>query len=64
MDVPSHVLALRQEILLKRGEKKDDVEFTFKSGKAWDHLGTATLWNRIKSHPDVGERWVSQVRSF
>jgi len=23
----------------------------------WNHLGEATLMNRIKSHPDVGEAW-------
>ena len=58
MNVPESVQALRKEVLMRRGAKKDDVEFTFKTG-AWDHLGTATLYNRIKSHPDVGEIWVS-----
>lgn len=57
MDVPETVKALRQEVLARRGTKKDDIEFTFRPGQ-WDHLGTATLYNRIKSHPDVGERWV------
>jgi len=38
--------------------RKDDVEFTFRKGR-WGHLGEATLANRIRSHPDVGERWVS-----
>lgn len=56
MEVPEHVKALRQEIIGKQGIKKDDIEFTFSKGR-WGHLGEATLMNRIKSHPDVGERW-------
>ena len=38
----------------------DDVEFTFTKGR-WKHLGEATLWNRVKSHPDVGERWYPEI---
>lgn len=64
MDVPDHVRALRQNILEKEGGRKDDVEFTFVKGR-WNHLGEATLMNRVKSHPDVSERWcVSGVRSW
>lgn len=54
--------ARRKKKKMARGEgeggggKKDEVEFTFIKGK-WKHLGEATLMNRIKSHPDVGERW-------
>lgn len=55
MDVPGEVLALRDEA---RARRRDDVEFTFVKGR-WGHLGEATLMNRVKSHPDVGERWVS-----
>ena len=57
MDVPQAVLELRDEA---RKGRRDDVEFTFVKGR-WGHLGEATLMNRIKSHPDVGERWVSLV---
>ncbi|EUC40991.1 hypothetical protein COCMIDRAFT_107364 [Bipolaris oryzae ATCC 44560] len=53
MDVPEEVLKLRDEA---RKQRRDDVEFTFVKGR-WGHLGEATLMNRIKSHPDVGERW-------
>lgn len=56
MDVPAHVKSLREDILRQRGEKIDDIEFTFVKGM-WSKLGEATLMNRIKSHPDVGERW-------
>ena len=56
MDVPEHVRALRKEILDREGGRRDDVEFTFVKGK-WSHLGEATLMNRVKSHPDVSERW-------
>jgi isopenicillin N synthase-like dioxygenase len=62
MDVPAEVLALRDEA---RKGRRDDVEFTFVKGR-WGHLGEATLMNRVKSHPDVGERWypdlLEQVR--
>lgn len=61
MDVPDYVKELRREVLQRRGEKLDDVEFTFIKGM-WTKLGEATLMNRIKSHPDVGERWVSEQR--
>ena len=47
---------MRREILEREGGRRDDVEFTFVKGK-WNHLGEATLMNRIKSHPDVSERW-------
>lgn len=60
MDVPDHVLELRRDILEREGGRKDDVEFTFVKGR-WNHLGEATLMNRIKSHPDVGERWYPQL---
>jgi isopenicillin N synthase-like dioxygenase len=59
MDVPEDVLKLRDEV---RKGRRDDVEFTFVKGR-WGHLGEATLMNRIKSHPDVGERWVSHFLS-
>jgi hypothetical protein len=61
MDVPASVKELRSEILERRGTKLDDVEFTFIKGQ-WSRLGEATLMNRIKSHPDVGERWVGLLR--
>lgn len=56
MDVPDHVRALRKDILEREGGRRDDVEFTFVKGR-WSHLGEATLMNRVKSHPDVAERW-------
>ncbi|KAJ4987605.1 naringenin 3-dioxygenase [Stagonosporopsis vannaccii] len=57
MDVPESVLRLRDEA---RKARKDDVEFTFVKGR-WGHLGEATLMNRVKSHPDVGERWYPEL---
>jgi hypothetical protein len=60
MDVPDHVRELRKDILEREGGRKDDVEFTFVKGR-WNHLGEATLMNRIKSHPDVGERWYPEL---
>jgi isopenicillin N synthase-like dioxygenase len=56
MDVPEEVRRLGEQAAA--GSNKDDVEFTFYKGR-WGHLGEATLANRVKSHPDVGERWVS-----
>lgn len=60
MEVPEDVLRLRREVLRRNGGRKDDVEFTFEKGR-WSHLGEATLMNRIKSHPDVGERWYPEL---
>lgn len=57
MQMPEEVMQLRREVLERNGAKNDDVEFTFSKGR-WGHLGEATLMNRIRSHPDVGERWV------
>jgi isopenicillin N synthase-like dioxygenase len=56
MAIPEELKELRRKVLERNGGRLDDVEFTFKTGK-YKHLGEATLMNRIKSHPDVGERW-------
>ena len=61
VDIPAEILAMRDEELGKRGgERRDDVEFTFERGR-WGHLGEATLANRVRSHPDVGEAWYPGV---
>ncbi|KAI9744613.1 MAG: hypothetical protein M1818_002142 [Claussenomyces sp. TS43310] len=60
MDVPETVKELRRGIVGRNGGRLDDVEFTFKKGR-YKHLGEATLMNRIKSHPDVGERWYPEL---
>jgi hypothetical protein len=61
MDVPQEMLELRDQRMKGRGGKRvDDVEFTFEKGR-WKHLGEATLFNRIKSHQDVGERWYPDI---
>ncbi|KAI9815831.1 MAG: hypothetical protein M1832_005245 [Thelocarpon impressellum] len=56
MDVPEEVKTLKREI---DGPENgtNDVEFTFVKGR-WQHLGEATMANRVRSHVDVGERWV------
>ena len=65
MEVPEEVKDMRRKVMAKNGDRLDDVEFTFKKGR-YKHLGEATLMNRIKSHPDVGERWypdlLAQIR--
>jgi hypothetical protein len=60
MDVPEDIKELRRKVVERNGGRLDDVEFTFKKGK-YRHLGEATLMNRIKSHPDVGERWYPEL---
>ncbi|KAL8911410.1 MAG: hypothetical protein Q9171_003400 [Xanthocarpia ochracea] len=61
VDIPSGIMEMREQILKKRAVGKgDDVEFTFTKGR-WGHLGEATLTNRVKSHPDVGERWYPDI---
>ena len=57
VDIPEEILAMRDQRLSERGAQRvDDVEFTFTKGR-FKHLGEATLFNRIRSHQDVGERW-------
>ncbi|KAK4147762.1 uncharacterized protein C8A04DRAFT_8753 [Dichotomopilus funicola] len=55
--VPEHVREQRRKALERAGGRLDDVEFTFRRGRAAKTLGEATFRNRVKSHPDVGERW-------
>ncbi|KAG6269465.1 hypothetical protein E4U49_006454 [Claviceps purpurea] len=55
--VPEEVRRLREEVVERAGGRMDDVEFTFRGGGVAKTLGEATLRNRIKSHPDVGEKW-------
>ncbi|MCJ1302804.1 hypothetical protein MMC08_005609 [Hypocenomyce scalaris] len=56
VDCPEWVREMRSKVIEANGGRRDDVEFTFEKGR-WGHLGEATLMNRIKSHPDVGERF-------
>ncbi|PKS08234.1 hypothetical protein jhhlp_005176 [Lomentospora prolificans] len=56
-EVPEHVRQQRAKIVEQHGGRLDDVEFTFRSGGVAKTLGEATLRNRVKSHPDVAERW-------
>ena len=60
VDIPSEILQMRDDRMQARGGRIDDVEFTFEKGR-WGHLGEATLTNRVKSHPDVGERWYPDI---
>ncbi|GAO16285.1 uncharacterized protein UV8b_05690 [Ustilaginoidea virens] len=55
--VPDEVVEQRRKVSERTGGRIDDVEFTFRTGAAAKTLGEATLRNRIKSHPDVGEKW-------
>lgn len=57
VDVPA---AIREEKRRMGRGGRSDVEFTFEKGR-WGHLGEATLWNRVKSHTDVGERWYPEI---
>ncbi|KAL8414187.1 hypothetical protein RB594_005420 [Gaeumannomyces avenae] len=60
--VPDEVRAQRARVLAENGAGRlDDVEFTFRTGGAARTLGEATLRNRVKSHPDVGERWYPEI---
>ncbi|KAI1106162.1 putative isopenicillin N synthetase [Jackrogersella minutella] len=60
--VPEGVRRLRLEVLAANGGSRlDDVEFTFRKGGAAATLGEATLRNRVKSHPDVGEAWYPDI---
>ncbi|RYP67387.1 hypothetical protein DL769_005773 [Monosporascus sp. CRB-8-3] len=63
--VPDEVRELRRRIDGTLGSGGGDaVEFTFRTGGANGGartLGEATLRNRVKSHPDVGERWYPEI---
>ncbi|KAF3357426.1 Putative inactive serine/threonine-protein kinase slob1 [Verticillium dahliae VDG1] len=60
--VPDEVRRQRQLVIERNGgERLDDVEFTFRRGGVSKTLGEATLRNRVKSHPDVGERWYPDI---
>ena len=52
--IPESTLALKRELLKKDGQ--EFVEMTFKKER-YKTLGEATLMNRVKSHPDVGEKY-------
>lgn len=60
--VPDDVKEQRRRVLEGNGGRRlDDVEFTFRKGGVARTLGEATLRNRVKSHPDVGERWYPDI---
>lgn len=59
--VPEEIKEMRRKIVAANGGRLDDVEFTFQGGHGARTLGEATLKNRIKSHPDVGERWYPDI---
>ncbi|KAI0911110.1 hypothetical protein F4823DRAFT_327987 [Ustulina deusta] len=60
-EVPDALKDQRRKVLEANGGRLDDVEFTFRSGGIAKTLGEATLRNRVKSHPDVGERWYPDI---
>ncbi|GJC84994.1 putative 2-oxoglutarate-dependent dioxygenase DIN11 [Colletotrichum liriopes] len=60
--VPEDIKEQRKAVLERNGGTRlDDVEFTFRKGGVAKTLGEATLRNRVKSHPDVGERWYPDI---
>ncbi|RDL33083.1 uncharacterized protein BP5553_08522 [Venustampulla echinocandica] len=59
--VPEDIKEMRRKVVARNGGRLDDVEFTFSGGSGSKTLGEATLKNRIKSHPDVGERWYPDI---
>jgi hypothetical protein len=59
--VPEEIKEMRRNIVARNGGRLDDVEFTFSGGNGAKTLGEATLKNRVKSHPDVGERWYPDI---
>ncbi|PHH67017.1 hypothetical protein CDD81_4412 [Ophiocordyceps australis] len=59
--VPDEVREQRRSVVQRNGGRMDDVEFTFRKGAVAKTLGEATLRNRVKSHPDVGEKWYPDI---
>lgn len=60
-EIPEEVRAERKRVLERFGGGKGEVEFTFRKGGRADTMGMATLRNRVKSHPDVGEKWYPEL---
>ncbi|KAK5992779.1 2-oxoglutarate-dependent dioxygenase [Cladobotryum mycophilum] len=60
-EISEDVIEQRRKIVERTGGRIDDVEFTFRKGAVAKTLGEATLRNRVKSHPDVGERWYPDI---
>lgn len=60
-ELPEAMKEMRRKIVERNGGRLDDVEFTFRGGFGARTLGEATLKNRVKSHPDVGERWYPDI---
>ena len=56
MNMPRNVLNLKHN-----RPKSDDVEFTFTKDQGFNCIGEAILWNRVKSHPDVGEKYYPDI---
>lgn len=59
--LPESIKEMRRRVVERNGGRLDDVEFTFRGGFGAKTLGEATLKNRVKSHPDVGERWYPEI---
>ncbi|KAK1828520.1 putative 2-oxoglutarate-dependent dioxygenase DIN11 [Podospora conica] len=59
--VPERVREERRRVMERWGGRLDDCEFTFRGGGLAKTMGEATFRNRVKSHPDVGERWYPDV---
>jgi isopenicillin N synthase-like dioxygenase len=59
--VPAKIREMRKAVVERNGGRLDNVEFTFRGGYGAKTLGEATLRNRVKSHPDVGERWYPDI---
>ena len=61
VDIPEHVQAEKNAFVERNGGRRlDDVEFTFTESR-FPNYGSATLYNRCKSHPDVAQRWYPEL---
>ncbi|KAI5785840.1 hypothetical protein EDC01DRAFT_189539 [Geopyxis carbonaria] len=54
MEIPEEVRKLKKQVI------GNDVEMTFRKDM-FTRLGDATLTNRVKSHPDVGEKYYPDI---
>src|SRR5271154_2157730 len=59
LDAQFEAMSVPEEIRkrLMKGKKASDVEFTFTKDAGYNCLGEAIFMNRVRTHPDVGERW-------
>ncbi|KAL1643960.1 hypothetical protein SLS58_004635 [Diplodia intermedia] len=59
-DMPAGLMRLRRELAERCPERGDEVGRLYGDGK-WADVGEQSLLHRIRSHPDVAQRWYPDI---